>query len=248
MNQFFSHRHSLHMILYRPFFLVVILLLITEKMQGQFFDETYASLSDFRSLGVGAAYQDFQPRAGNTQADSAKIRFRAPLWSAEYRQMDIRVALGYSSYKFNNDSRSEINFSAESVTDISFSRDRGQGSFFLPVIFSTSFVQASGATNSAKDFNIANIWLGTGLKYKHISESFGVQLTGVGLLYYSTAGFSVQSGSSTAIIAEIQFLFREIIGDGITAGYRFEIQNWTMTDKTLNYSREFQGPFVGIFF
>ena len=228
--------------------LILTFLCYSQRGFGQFFEENYPSIADFRSLGFSGAVQDFGPRSGNTQSDSGKISFKTPLWLAEYRQLGLRVAFGYSSYKYNGDSRSEITLSAESVTDISFVGERERGNFFLPVIFSTSFVQASGRTNSAKDFNIANIGLGTGLKFKQISESFGIQMTGVGVLYYSTAGFSVESGSSTAIIAEIQLLFREVIGDGMTLGYRFEFQRWSMTDKTLNYQREFQGPFLGIFF
>jgi len=192
--------------------------------------------------------QSFQPRAENTLADSGKIHVTSPLWLAEYRQLGLRIALGFSSYKFNNDSRTEFTIAAESMTDISLSGSSERGNFFLPIVFSTNFVQATGATNSSKDFNIADVGIGTGLKFKQVSENFGIQFTGVGLIYYSTAGFSVESGSSTAAIAELQFLFREIVGDGMTAGYRFEIQKWSMTDKTLNYSRQVHGPFVGIFF
>ena len=227
-----------------------LLLFAATPSQGwcQFFEEGYPSLADFRSVGLSGVAQDFSPRSSNTQPDSGKIHFTAPLYAAEYRQMGLRVALGYSSYKFNNSARSEINFSAESITEVSFVRDRDGGNFFLPIILSTSFIQAGGLTNSSKDFNVANIGLGTGLKFKQISENFGVQITGVGVLYYSTAGFSVESGSSTAVIAELQFLIREFIGEGVTAGYRFEAQAWSMTDKKLNYSRQFQGPFLGIFF
>lgn len=226
----------------------MFILVSTGQAWGQFFDESYPSLGDFRSVGLSGAAQDFSPRSGNAQPDSAKIHFTSPLFAAEYRQLGLRVALGYSSYKFNNNARSEISFSAESVTDVAFVRDREGGNFFLPIILSTSFIEAEGSTNSSKDFNVANVGLGTGLKFKRISENFGVQITGLGVLYYSTAGFSIESGSSTAVIAELQFLFREVIGEGMTVGYRFEEQAWSMTDKKLNYSRQFQGPFLGIFF
>ena len=229
---------------------VVMLLLVSfaQECRSQLFDESEPSLGDFRSLGVSGSLQSFQPRAGNTLADSGKIHVTSPLWLAEYRQLGLRIALGFSSYKFNNDSRTEFTIAAESMTDISLSGSSERGNFFLPIVFSTNFVQATGATNSSKDFNIADVGIGTGLKFKQVSENFGIQFTGVGLIYYSTAGFSVESGSSTAAIAELQFLFREIVGDGMTAGYRFEIQKWSMTDKTLNYSRQVHGPFVGIFF
>ncbi len=229
-------------------YFLLLTLIIADEALCQFFDEGFPSLIDFRSIGAGAAAQEFKPRGSNTLPDSSRISFKTPLFLLEYRQMGVRVAFGYSSFRFNNDTRSEISLSAESITDISFVRERDGGNFFLPLILSTSFVQAGGSTNSSKDFNIANIGLGTGLKFRRISEAFGVQLTGVGVLYYSTAGFSVESGSSTAVIAELQFLFREIIGEGMTVGYRFETQVWSMTDKKLNYSRQFQGPFLGIFF
>lgn len=215
---------------------------------SQLFDERPVSLSDYRSLGAGVAVQDFRPRPNNAQPESSRIAFDAPLFLSEYRQMGLRVAFGYSSYSFFGGTRSEIALSAESISDISVVKDREPGNFFLPVILSTSLVRAEGSTNSTKDFNVANIGLGTGLKFRRISENFGVQITGVGVLYYSTPGFSVESGSSIAVIAEVQFLFREVIGEGITAGYRFETQSWSMTDKKLNYSRMFQGPFLGIFF
>jgi hypothetical protein len=232
----------------RCLYFLMLILVTTSQAWCQFFEENYPSLSDFRSVGLSGVAQDFSPRSGNAQPDSAKIHFTAPLFAAEYRQMGLRVALGYSSYKFNSNARSEISFSAESITDVALVRDRDGGNFFLPVILSTSFIQAGGSTNSSKDFNVANVGLGTGLKFKRISESFGVQITGVGVLYYSTAGFSIESGSSTAVIAELQFLIREVIGEGMTVGYRFETQAWSMTDKKLNYSRQFQGPFLGIFF
>ncbi len=228
--------------------ILILILVNTSRARCQFFEEDYPSLGDFRSVGLSGVAQDFSPRSGNAQPDSAKIHFTAPLFAAEYRQLGLRVALGYSSYKFNNDARSEISFSAESIMDVAFVRDRDGGNFFLPIILSTSFIQAAGSTNSSKDFNVANIGLGTGLKFKRISENFGIQITGVGVLYYSTAGFSIESGSSTAVIAELQFLIREVIGEGMTVGYRFESQAWSMTDKKLNYSRQFQGPFLGIFF
>ncbi len=232
----------------RRLYFLMLILVTTSQVWCQFFEENYPSVSDFRSVGLSGVAQDFSPRSGNAQPDSAKIHFTAPLFAAEYRQMGLRVALGYSSYKFNSNARSEISFSAESITDVALVRDRDGGNFFLPVILSTSFIQAGGSTNSSRDFNVANVGLGTGLKFKRISESFGVQITGVGVLYYSTAGFSIESGSSTAVIAELQFLIREVIGEGMTVGYRFETQAWSMTDKKLNYSRQFQGPFLGIFF
>ncbi len=232
----------------RWLFLFASLIGITAESRCQLFDENFPSLDDYRSLGVSTAVQDFGPSGGNTLPDSAKIHIATPLWMAEYRQMGLRVAFGYSSYEFDNEDRSEVYLAAESMTDISLTAGPDRGNFFLPIVISTNFVEASGASNSSKDFNIANVGIGTGMKYEQLSENFGVQLTGVGILYYSTPGFSVESGSSTAIVAELQFLFREIIGDGLTVGYRFETQKWSMSDKTQNYSRLFQGPYIGIFF
>ena len=228
--------------------LFVFLICIANESRCQLFEESYPSLDDYRTLGISPTIQNFEPAGGNTLPDSAKIHIKTPMWLAEYRQMGVRIAFGYSSYTFNNESRSEISMAAESITDISFTAVSDRGNFFLPVVISTNFVQASGATNSSKDFNIANVGIGTGVKYKRMAEKFGVQFTGVGIIYYRTPGFSVESGSSTAVVAELQFLFRELIGDGVTAGYRFETQTWSMSDKTQNYARWFQGLFIGIFF
>jgi len=212
------------------------------------FDEEEPSLSDYRSIGVSACAQSFKPLSGNSEPDSGRIRFKSPLWLAEFRQMGLRIAIGFSSYNFNNSSRTEFVIAAESITDISLVGNPARSNFFLPIVFSTNYVQATGSSNSTKDFNIADIGVGTGLKYKQVGEGYAVQCTGVGLVYYSSAGFSLQSGTSTAAMGELQFLFRGVIGDGLTAGYRFEIQRWTMSDATLNYTRLVHGPFVGIFF
>ncbi len=237
-----------HMTVSRCCFIFLFLVCSSKESRSQLFEENYPSLEDFRSFGINTSVQDFEPAGGNTLSDSAKIHVKSPLWSAEYRQLGLRIAFGYSSYRFNTDSRSEISLAAESITDISLTASSDRGNLFLPVVFSTNFVEAGGASNSSKDFNIASVGIGTGLEYKHITENFGVQFTGVGILYYSTAGFSVESGSSTAVVAELQFLFRELIGDGVTAGYRFETQKWSMSDKTQDYARMVHGPFIGIFF
>ena len=228
--------------------MLAALVCVTGEMQAQLFDEGEPSLGDYRSLGIGACAQSFRPLPGNPEADSGKIRIRTPLWLAEFRQMGLRIALGFSSYTFDNTSRSELTIGAESITDISLAGNPERSNFFLPIIFSTNYVQATGATNSTKDFNIADLGVGTGLKFKQVGESYAIQMTGVGIIYYSSAGFSLQSGSSTAAIAELQVLFRGVVGEGMTAGYRYEFQRWTMSDATLNYVRQIHGPFVGIFF
>ncbi len=232
----------------RCFILVMLFISATAELRSQLFEEEYPPLEDYRTIGFGLAAQNFTPSGGNTLPDSARIRIATPVWLAEYRQMGLRVSFGYSSYKFDNDRRSELSFAAESITNISFRASSERGEFYLPVVFSTSFIEASGASNSTKDFNIANVGIGTGITYKHVAENFGVQFTGVGIIYYSTASFSVESGSSSAAVAELQFLFRKLIGDGVSAGYRFETQAWSMSDKSQNYVRLIQGPFIGIFF
>ncbi len=227
---------------------LLLTLCYAQEARCQLFDEAEPSLGDYRSAGLSGSLQSFRPRAGNSEADSGKIRFGTPLWLAEYRQLGFRIALGFSSYKFNNDTRSEFTIAAESSTDIPLGGGPERGNFFLPIVFSTNYVQATGITNSSKDFNIADIGIGTGIQFRQFSENFGVQFTGVGIIYYSSAGFSLESGSSTAAVAELQFLFRDLIGDGMTAGYRFEIERWSMSEESLNYTRLFHGPFIGIFF
>ena len=227
---------------------IMVLLSFAQEAQGQLFDEAEPSLGDYRSAGVSGLAQSFRPRAGNTEADSGKIRIATPLWLAEYRQLGFRIDLGFSSYKFNNDARNEFTIAAESSTDISLGGGPEIGNFFLPIVFSTNYVQATGVSNSSKDFNIADIGIGTGIQFRQFSENFGVRFTGVGMIYYSSAGFSLESGSSTAAVAELQFLFRGLIGEGMTAGYRFEIERWSMSEESLNYTRQIHGPFIGIFF
>ena len=85
------------MIVARWCFPFALLVCLTNESRGQLFDESYPSLDDFRSLGISTAVQNFGASGGNTLPDSSRIRINTPLWLAEYRQMGLRLAFGYSS-------------------------------------------------------------------------------------------------------------------------------------------------------
>ena len=203
-------------------------------------------LEGFRSIGISVSPQQFLPRENNSLPDSLRIQFNSAMPCIEYRQLDLRIAIGYNTYELSGEKKSAYSLYAESATDIALGSKRS--ALFLPIIIATNYIRAESVNKLSRRFDVGSVGIGTGLKYRSLSESFGVQAYAGGVIYYSTAGFSIENGSSTSLRAEIDFLLPHIVSDGIIFGYRFESQAWSLSDARLNYSRVYHGPFIGIFF
>ncbi|MDE3058367.1 MAG: hypothetical protein KGJ59_10470 [Bacteroidota bacterium] len=228
--------------------LCVSAFVLCSSVYAQEFGEENTRLSDFRSIGIGAAAHRFEAAASNSLPDSLRIHFSAAAGIIEYRDLNTHIAFSYTPYTINGTSQAALSLSAESSYDIPLSRGRESQRFFFPIVISANYVEASGSSHLTQNFNIGSFGIGAGLKYRYVGDSFGAQVFGAGSILISSQGFSVETGTSTAALAEASLLLPGIIGEGVIVGYRFEIQSWRLSSAVYNYRREFQGPFVGIFF
>ncbi|HLP17513.1 MAG TPA: hypothetical protein VK470_14715 [Bacteroidota bacterium] len=204
-------------------------------------------LIGFRSLGAGAAVNLFEPRSDNALPDSMAIKFSSPTFFLEYRQMNIRLAVAYNHYSLRDAGKSSYAIYADGSTDVPVAVKRS-GGLFLPIFLATNYVRAEGLGNSSGIFDVGSIGIGTGLKYRFLSERFGLQISGGALIHYATVGFSIENGTSTAWRGEVQFLLPELLWNGVTIGYRIDEQQWRMSEAKYNYKRLQHGAFVGLLF
>ncbi len=227
----------------------IILLIVSAEASAQDFQSSLreSDLSEFRALGGGAAANVFESRSDNTLPDSLRIKFTTPMMFLEYRQMDIRIAVCYSHYELHGAGKASYSIYADGATDVPIIARRS-GGLYLPIIISTNYVKAEDIGSSSSIFDVGSIGIGTGIKYRYLSESFGLQAYAGAVIHYSTVGFSVEHGSSSSMRAELEFLFPDLVWKGAVAGYRFDAQQWIMTDEKLNYSRRYHGVFIGLFF
>ncbi|MGE5313516.1 MAG: hypothetical protein ACM3Q4_02360 [Acidobacteriota bacterium] len=228
---------------------LIILLALCGTAAAQEFETTFHDydLVGYRSLGAAGALQTFEPRSDNSLPDSLAIRFDSPMFFLEFRQMDLRIAASYSHYTLHGEGKSSYSIYADGSTDLPVSARRS-GGLYIPIIVATNYVRAEGLGTSSGIFDVGSIGIGTGLKYRYLSEAFGLQLSGGAVIHYSTVGFSIENGSSVAARGEFQLLLPELLWSGMTIGYRFETQQWRMSEAKFNYMRRYHAAFLGIFF
>ncbi len=219
-------------------------------LNAQDFGYEYLMLTEFRSLGVSYNAQRFSKAPSNTSSDSNSIEFSTAVPFIEYRQQGGRFAVGYQEFTDRTGQRREsFSVYGDSHNDIPLGTSRGsKTSFVLPVVVAANYVRAQSPNSSVSSFDVGSLGIGTGLKYKYFTKTFGVQAFAVGTIYYASEGFSTDYGSQTSAAAEVQCIFSELLFDGILAGYRFEAQQWNMSDNALDYRRRYHGVFIGVLF
>ena len=217
---------------------------------AQDFGYEYLMLTDYRTIGASYNLQQFKAGSSNVLIDSNRIVISSALPFIEFRQNNGRLAVGYQTYT-DVKGKSKDSFSAYGESHNDFPLDvsrQSKPSFFIPIVVSANYMRAPSINAGIADFDIGSLGLGTGIKYKHFTRSFGIQAFAVGSLYYASEGFSTDYGTQTSISAEVQLIFSEILYQGILVGYRFELQRWNMNDNALDYQRQYQGLFVGFMF
>lgn len=217
-------------------------------LEAQDFGYSYYTITDFRSLGVSYTLQDFRTAGSNPLHDSAAIRFNTNLPMIEYRELSARVAVGYQSYVLRGKNINAFSVYMESGNDLSLTgRDQRNG-FFIPVKLSANYVRAENSVPGQKNFDIGSLGIGAGGKFRYLSKTFGLQAIGTATIHYSSVGFGTEYGSQFSLLGEVQCLFPEVLFEGIIVGYRYERQQWDMSNSILNYQRYYHGPFIGVFF
>jgi hypothetical protein len=229
----------------KKFLLILILLNV---LRAQDFGFAYYNITDFRSLGVSYNSQNFYPAGSHAQPDSLRIRFNSGLPFIEYREFNSRVAIGYQKYQLSGRQLTSFSVYIESGNDFPITGREQKNGFFIPLKLSANYVKAETPFHGLKNFDIGSLGLGGGAKYRFLARDFGVQTLAVGAIHFSNVGFGTEYGSMASFVMEIQFIFPNIIFDGLIAGYRYEKQKWNMNDAALDYERYYHGPYLGIFF
>ena len=215
---------------------------------SQDFGYEYNSVQEFRSLGMSVNAQQFLPAASNSMPDSQRLSFSSPLPFFEYRQMDVRIAVGYQEFTIQNRSRSSFTVALEQSNDYPLAGKKGESTLLLPIAFSSNFVKAEGIPGKIRNFEIGSVGLGTGLRYRYVTRQFALQVTLIALYHYSTVGFSTEYGSQKTFSAELFTVFSDILFDGVVIGARIDQQEWDISGIDLDYRRTVAGPFVAIVF
>lgn len=226
------------------------LLFIGTMLYSQDFGYEYLMLTEYRSIGGSYNVQKFNAQSTNPLSDSNRTTFSTALPCIEFRQHNGRLAVGYQTFTdINGKSKESFSVYAESQNDFPIGiQKQHKGSFFIPIVVSANYLRAASPSPSVKDFDIGSFGIGTGAKFKHFERSFGIQAFAVGSIFYATEGFSTEYGSQTSISAEVQFVFSEVLYQGLLIGYRFESQQWNMNDNSLDYRRQYHGVFIGFIF
>ena len=227
---------------------LLALCIVTNTGSAQYYESREYRPADFRAITGGVTAIDFQPRSNIGSADSANIRFHTLMPMLSFRQGLVEIQFGYTRYS-QKDITNPVVFVGMNVgTDLPLSGNRSSA-LVLPVLFAANFTRADASGPARNSFNIASVGLGMGLKYRIVSESLDAWLSTIAVAHYSTQGFSVNSGFSGAILADLAFYFPAIpVGDGLCAGYRFRYETWSMPSTNFNYRMIFHGPYIGIAF
>jgi hypothetical protein len=225
-----------------------VMFVFVNILSAQDFGYEFYNILDYRSVGAGYSFHEFSSSSSNTLPDSARVKITSGFPTLEYRQLGLRIAIGYCSYTVAKKNKSSFSVYAESGNDFAVTGRAERNGLFIPLLVSASYVQAPGGISGYKDFDVGSLGLGTGVKFRYFARSFGFQISGTAAIHYATEGFSTEYGSSLSYAGEAQFIFPEIFLSGITAGYRYQFQNWNMSNSDLNYQRMYHGLFIGFLF
>jgi hypothetical protein len=230
--------------------LIILFAFITTSLWSQDFGYTYTLLTEYRSIGFGYHFQNFRASNSNPLSDTAKLAFSTAMPVIEYRQLNGRLAVGYQQYKDRlGTEREAFSVYGETHTDLALDGSaKIKPSVFIPIVVSANYMRAESAVRTVKSFDIGSLGIGAGLKYRYFERSFGIQASVVGSLYYASEGFSVEYGSQTSLVGEVQTVFSDILFEGIVVGYRYEAQRWNMSSSVLDYQRWYHGGFIGLLF
>lgn len=230
--------------------LIFLLAAFTTSLWTQDFGYSYTVLTEYRSIGAGYHVQDFRASGSNPLSDSSRISFSTAMPVIEFRQLNSRLAVGYQQYtdRFGKE-REAYSVYGESHSDLALDGTaKIKPSLFVPIVVSANYMRAESAERTVKGFDIGSLGVGSGLKYRYFERTFGVQASIVGSLYYASEGFSVEYGSQTSLVGEVQTVFSDILFEGIVVGYRYETQRWNMSNSVLDYQRWYHGGFIGLLF
>jgi hypothetical protein len=119
----------------------------------------------------------------------------------------------------------------------------------VPIMVVGDYTKAESDGLSRDDFTIGSIGIGGGIKAKISGDRWELSGRGAIAAQYAFEGFSVGTGFSPLLLADVTATFRAIpVFEGIAAGYRFRFQRWSMNDSQFDYRSMEHTVFVGVMF
>ncbi len=230
------------------FTVAAVMAMTAGKAVAQYDEPRDYQPTDIRSLSAGLSAIEFRPKTTDAASDSGGILFRALMPVLDFRNGLMDLYFGYTRYSQNDVSHPAILVGINVGTEFPVLGKRASA-LLIPVLIAADFTRADASGATRNSFNVASVGLGMGVKYRIVNRSIDAWLSTVVVAHYSTEGFSVNTGFSAAFLAEFIAYFPEIpIGDGVTFGYRFRFQNWSMQNSAFNYRMIVHGPSIGIAF
>ncbi len=227
----------------------IILLCASQAAPAQYLEQTRSyTPMDARFASIGVFARDFKPRPGNTSADSLAISYTRVMPFIGFRQGPGDFLFGYTSYDLHGAARSAIFFGVTFTGDYVLIGTRDQA-LVLPFLVDADFTKSESAGNLHDNFDVGSLGIGTGIKYRSSGEAVDFSATAAAIIHYSFDGYSLQTGSSPAAVAEVLAILPRIgILNGLALGYRFRFQSWTLGNGRYDYRTVNNGVFVGVMF
>ena len=204
--------------------------------------------SDARFVSAGMFARDFRPRGSNTAPESLAVSYTRVMPLVGFRQGPVDFLFGYTTYDLHGAARAAIYFGVTFTGEYILSGNR-ERALVLPFVVDADFTKSESAGTLHDNFDVGSIGVGTGIKYRSNGESVDFSVMAAAIIHYSFDGYSLQTGSSPAAVAEAVALLPGVrILNGLALGYRFRFQAWTLGNGKYDYKTVNNGVFVGVMF
>jgi hypothetical protein len=203
---------------------------------------------DARFLSAGIFARDFRPRRTNNTPDSLAVSYTRVMPLVGFRQGPVDILFGYTTYDLHGAARSAIFFGVTVTGDYVLSGNR-ERALVMPFLVDADFTKSESAGTLHDNFDVGSLGIGTGIKYRSTGEGIDFSAMAAAIIHYSFDGYSLQTGSSPAAVAEVLVLLPEVgILDGLALGYRFRYQTWSLGEGRHDYRTVNNGVFLGVMF
>jgi hypothetical protein len=204
--------------------------------------------TDARFLGAGFFERDFRPRGTNSAPESLAVSYTRIMPVVGFRQGPVDLLFGYTTYDLHGASRSAVFFGVTFTGDYLLAGNR-ESALVLPFLVDADFTKSESAGGLHDNFDVGSLGVGTGIKYRRIGESVDFSVMAAAIIHYSFDGYSLQTGSSPAAVAEAVAILPYIgIWNGLAIGYRFRYQAWSLGSGRYDYKTVNNGLFLGVMF
>jgi hypothetical protein len=229
------------------FILLFIIINLNVETFGQFLATHYEER--IQSVEVGILNNFFKPNNDFSSAEYSPLILTHYIPYIAYRNADLFLGLGFSSFDQNNKSFEELLLNAYYGTSIPLTAEYQNG-LFLPLYIHTSYLKLFQKNNIPNNkFEVGEFGVGAGLKFNYKLGFANFTIHYLGVLNYSTVSFNIEYGYSFCNEAEILFQFNRVIGDyGLLLGLKYFDERWYLSDKKYNYFGSWAGGFIGINF